>query len=68
MSNIALELLRNTSAGWSNTSRILKLGEFAIETDTNFVKVGDGVNTYENTAYAGFIPSSKGSTGTTGST
>ena len=61
-SNIAIQFLRNTSSSWSNISRPLSIGELAIETDTGYVKVGDGVNAFSNTTYAGFT-STDGATG-----
>ena len=50
----AVQLKRNTAAGWTTDSTtILKAGEIGVELDTGKIKVGDGVKTWANLAYAG---------------
>jgi len=42
------------------------VGEIAVETDTNYVKIGDGANSFSGISYAGFNVEGKGPTGSTG--
>ena len=52
-SNITLQLKRHSSLGWSSNTDILGLGELAFETDTRYIKIGDGSNIYRDISYAG---------------
>lgn len=39
------------SANWSNTNPVLEIGELGLETDTNKIKFGDGITTWNSLAY-----------------
>lgn len=42
---------RGTSAQWTSANPVLASGEIGFETDTNKLKIGDGVNTWANLSY-----------------
>lgn len=42
---------RGTSAQWTSANPVLASGEIGFETDTNKLKIGDGVNTWANLVY-----------------
>ena len=48
---IRLQLRGDTLANWTSVNPILASREFAVETDTLKVKVGDGVNTWSGLPY-----------------
>jgi hypothetical protein len=50
MSN-AMQQRRATAAGWTAANPTLKAGELGLETDTGFVKCGDGATTWANLRY-----------------
>lgn len=41
----------DTSSGWQNKNPILEKGELGIESDTNYIKVGDGNSTWNSLIY-----------------
>lgn len=41
----------DTSSGWQNKNPILEKGELGIESDTNYIKVGDGETTWNSLSY-----------------
>lgn len=58
-----IQLRRDTAANWLAANPILSAGEPALETDTNKVKYGDGVTTWENLQYSGDAFTSSGAAG-----
>lgn len=42
---------RDTAANWTTTNPVLQAGEFALETNTNKVKIGDGATAWNALAY-----------------
>jgi hypothetical protein len=48
MQPIALQIRRDTDARWTSTGTILRPGEQSYATDTNTLKIGDGINTWSN--------------------
>lgn len=49
-------LLRNdTAANWTSVNPVLSKGEMGIEIDTNKFKIGDGIKTWSQLAYAGSV-------------
>ena len=48
MQPIAVQIRRDTDAGWTSTGTILRPGEESYSTDTNILKIGDGINTWTN--------------------
>lgn len=64
-----IQLRHDTSTNWASVgnSLVLLAGEFAYETDTGRLKIGDGIRNWNSLPY--FTPSgSTGPTGTTGAT
>lgn len=55
-----ISIRRGTAAAWSGTNPVLALGEPGLETDTNFLKFGNGVTAYNSLPYftAGGLSSS----------
>jgi hypothetical protein len=56
MSNAIIRLRRGTEANWTNSDpqpggEVLKLGEPGYETDTGRLKIGDGINGWNNLNY-----------------
>lgn len=49
--NLLIQVRRDTSANWVAINPILAVGEFAMETDTGRVKVGDGTKPWVNLGY-----------------
>lgn len=47
-----IKLRHDTAANWTAANPILRLGEPGLETDTNKVKYGDGITTWNSLAYA----------------
>jgi len=60
-----VQLRRDTSAKWYLNNPILLDGEMGYETDTTFVKIGDGTTPWRSLSYWE-IGSRKGATGSTG--
>lgn len=50
---IQIQLRHDTASNWSSANPILAIGEVGIETDTNQIKVGNGVNTWSALPYGG---------------
>ncbi|NDC83694.1 exo-alpha-sialidase, partial [bacterium] len=46
MQPIAVQIRRDTEANWNGTGTILRPGEQSYSTDTNVIKVGDGLSTW----------------------
>lgn len=46
-----IQLRRGTAAAWSAANPVLASGEMGFETDTGFVKFGDGATAYNSLAY-----------------
>lgn len=46
-----IKLRRGTAAAWSGTNPVLALGEPGLETDTNFLKFGDGSTAFNSLPY-----------------
>lgn len=46
-----LKIKVNTSSEWQNSNPILKKGELGLESDTNYIKVGDGNSTWNSLIY-----------------
>jgi hypothetical protein len=47
-----IQLRRGISTEWFNTNPVLTEGEPGVETDTGFIKIGDGVKNYNSLPYA----------------
>lgn len=47
-----IQIRRDTSTNWSLNNPVLALGEPGLETDTQIIKYGDGVTTWNNLTYA----------------
>jgi hypothetical protein len=48
---IQIQLRNDTSAAWESSNPILAQGEIGIETDTRLVKLGDGINNWNDLDY-----------------
>jgi len=59
---VKIQLRRGTASQWSSANSILANGELAVETDTNKIKIGDGITPWNSLTYGG----TQGTTGTTG--
>lgn len=62
MAYIQLQFRRGTAAEWTAANSVLAIGEFGLETDTSYFKVGDGVTAWNSLAYGG-IQGIQGPTG-----
>jgi hypothetical protein len=55
-----IQIRRDTSTNWSVNNPVLLQGEFGYETDTECLKIGDGVNSWNDLAYlicsSGMLP------------
>lgn len=49
--NTKIQLRRDTAANWITYNPILAEGEPGVEIDTNYVKIGDGINNWNNLPY-----------------
>ena len=47
---------RSTSSNWKHVNPILALNEPGFETDTQFVKLGDGITHWKDLPYVGSVP------------
>jgi hypothetical protein len=62
-----LQLRRDIAANWVLANPVLLAGEFAYESDTKKVKIGDGILRWNDLGYhASSVPGIAGPTGTTG--
>lgn len=50
---IQIQVRRGQSGTWSSVNPVLADGEIALESDTSFYKVGDGVNNWNDLPYGG---------------
>ncbi len=58
---------RSTASEWTNVNPLLLSGELGLETDTHFIKIGDGVNNWNSLPYANIGPQGfQGIAGATG--
>ena len=48
---VQIQLRNDTSTTWAAENPILAQGEIGIETDTRLVKLGDGVNNWNDLGY-----------------
>ena len=49
---VIIQLRRDTAANWTSNNPTLAAGELAIETDTDFYKIGDGSTAWTSLAYS----------------
>lgn len=59
-------LRRDTSENWSNNNPVLLSGEPGYETDTGYLKIGDGVSTWQQLEFYMGATGATGSVGPTG--
>ena len=52
MSTVRIQVRRGTSTEWASVNPILAAGEMGLESDTNFIKFGNGTNTWTDLGYA----------------
>lgn len=48
---VIIQLRRDTAANWTSNNPTLAQGELGIETDTDLIKVGDGIHTWTVLSY-----------------
>lgn len=48
---VQIQLRNDTASAWSSANPILAQGEIGIENDTKFIKVGDGINNWNDLPY-----------------
>lgn len=53
MSTVRIQVRRGTAAQWAAISPILAAGEMGLESDTNYIKFGDGETVWNDLPYAG---------------
>lgn len=53
MASIQFQVRRGTSSEWSSANPVLADGELAYETNTNKLKIGDGLTSYNSLPYFG---------------
>jgi len=54
--NTLMQVRRGTAAAWTAANPILAAGEWALETDTKFLKMGDGSTVWTSLAYLTALP------------
>ena len=64
---VQLKFRRDTSTNWTTNNPVLAAGEVGVETNTNLIKIGNGVTPWATLAYGG-IQGATGATGVTGQT
>lgn len=52
-----IQLRRDTAANWTTANSVLASGEPGVETDTNKVKLGDGITAWSSLTYFGSLDS-----------
>ena len=57
-------LRQDTAANWTRNNPVLLSGEFGFESNTNRLKLGDGVTPWRTLAY--YLPGPAGTSGTSG--
>lgn len=60
-----IKLRRDTAANWTATNPVLAQGEPGFETDTDFLKVGDGVTAWNDLSYVAGVGAFVSKTGDT---
>ena len=54
--NTLMQIRRGTAAAWTSANPTLAAGEWALETDTKFLKMGDGSTVWTSLAYLTALP------------
>lgn len=67
MALVKIQVRRDTAANWTATNPVLSSGEFAHETDTGKIKIGDGVRNWASLPYATGLSLSSSATSAIGS-
>jgi hypothetical protein len=52
MSTVRIQVRRGTASQWTSVNPILAAGEMGLESDTNFIKFGNGTDHWDTLAYA----------------
>lgn len=65
---VQIQMRRDSAADWTSANPLLADGEWAMETDTDRVKVGNGVDNWNSLAYYQGVVGSTGPTGPAGPT
>ena len=52
MATVRLQVRRGTASQWTSINPILAAGEMGLESDTNFIKFGDGTHLWSELGYA----------------
>lgn len=53
MSTVRIQIRRGLASEWTSVDPILAAGEMGLETDTNYIKFGNGEDVWSDLAYAG---------------
>jgi hypothetical protein len=53
MSTVRIQIRRGLASEWTSVDPILAPGEMGLETDTNYIKFGNGTDVWSDLAYAG---------------
>jgi hypothetical protein len=59
---VRIQLRNDTAANWTEADPVLAAGEFGLETDTDYFKIGNGTSSWTELAYGGI----QGPTGPSG--
>jgi hypothetical protein len=51
LNNVVMRQRRDTASGWKDKNPVLDAGQIGVETDTTFVKIGDGVTAWRLLPY-----------------
>lgn len=51
MAGIRIQIRRDTTVNWTSVNPVLRNGEFGYETDTGYIKVGDGITAWVTLPY-----------------
>lgn len=52
MSTVRIQVRRGTAAQWTSVDPVLEAGEMGLETDTNYIKFGNGTDVWSDLGYA----------------
>jgi hypothetical protein len=52
---VQIQFRNDTAANWTSADPILALGELGLETDTDQIKIGNGVDSWADLAYGGIV-------------
>ena len=66
MSTVRIQVRRGTAAQWTSANPVLEAGEMGLESDTKYIKFGDGTSTWTALGYAndpGFLDITNALTG-----